>query len=255
MEELLSLKKAELLLVADHYKVLDVRSNMRKSEVLKKTVQWLVEEEDVLPREALNSTSTPDDSHGNRASDVEVRLRELELEKARVELQREQVSLQRAQANISWEREHDRQVMPNFDVSKYVRMVPVFEELDVERYFLHFEKIAQGMDWPRGKWSHLLQSQLKGKARDAYSALSITEAGHYDTVKRAILHAYALVPEAYRQKFRNSRKSESQSHREFARTKEIIVSRHHTLSITSFTLPTKVIPGQLSLDCPGTVPG
>ncbi|XP_072180884.1 uncharacterized protein [Diadema setosum] len=39
------------------------------------------------------------------------------------------------------------------------------------------------------------------------------------------MNAYALVPEAYRQKFRNSRKLESQSFREFAKVKEIAFTR------------------------------
>ncbi|KAJ8369725.1 hypothetical protein SKAU_G00097530 [Synaphobranchus kaupii] len=42
----------------------------------------------------------------------------------------------------------------------------------------------------------------------------------YEVVKAAILRAYELVPEAYRQKFRGFRKSDSQTFVEFAREKE-----------------------------------
>ena len=123
------------------------------------------------------------------------------------------------------EREEIRQVQSNFDAAKHVRLVPVFEEENVEKYFLYFEKVAVSFDWPKEKWSHLLQSQLKGKARDAYSALSVEEAGKYDTVKAAILRSYELVPEAYRQQFRRLKVAESQTHLEFARQKERLFER------------------------------
>ena len=43
----------------------------------------------------------------------------------------------------------------------------------------------------------------------------------YDTVKSAVLRAYELVPEAYRQKFRKHMKSGSQTFVEFARVKSV----------------------------------
>ncbi|KAJ8039133.1 hypothetical protein HOLleu_16755 [Holothuria leucospilota] len=42
----------------------------------------------------------------------------------------------------------------------------------------------------------------------------------YDKVKKAILQAYELVPEAYRQKFRKYRKADTQTYVEFAYQKE-----------------------------------
>ena len=232
VEELLVLKKADLLQVANHYQVAEVKSNWRKVEIVKAIIQWLVEEEDVLPLDALNSM--PGASQGKENAEEKLRLKELELEIAKVELEREQVVLRRERASAE-EREEIRQARSDFDVAKHVRMVPVFEEDEVEKYFLHFEKVAVSLNWPREKWSHLLQSQLKGKARDAYSALSVEEAGQYDTVKDAVLHAYELVPEAYRQQFRKSRKDESQTHLEFARRKEQLFDRwSSSLHVKSF---------------------
>ncbi|KAI2665316.1 Transposon Ty3-I Gag-Pol polyprotein [Labeo rohita] len=43
--------------------------------------------------------------------------------------------------------------------------------------------------------------KLVGKALEVYSTLSLEESLKYDSVKSAILRAYELVPEAYRQKF------------------------------------------------------
>ena len=46
----------------------------------------------------------------------------------------------------------------------------------------------------------------------AYSALGIEEKVDYAIVKEAILKAYELVPEAYRQKFRDLKMADSYSH-------------------------------------------
>ena len=89
----------------------------------------------------------------------------------------------------------------SFNVGKHVKFVPVFREAEVDKYFLHFEKVAKSLKWPEEEWTLLLQSSLVGKAREVYSALSIDDSAQYDIVKSAILKAYELVPEAYRQKF------------------------------------------------------
>ena len=47
----------------------------------------------------------------------------------------------------------------------------------------------------------------------------------YDKVKELILQDYELVPEAYKQKFRNCRKENDKTYVEFARTKEQLFDR------------------------------
>ena len=141
------------------------------------------------------------------------------MEKARLDLERERVVLERVHA------QGRRRDGVDFDVTKHVRLVPDFDDTDVDRYFLHFEQVALNMDWPRNKWASLLQTKLKGKACDAYAALSVEEARNYDIVKNVVMQAYSLVPEAYRQKFRNMRKHESQSYREFAKSKQMSFDR------------------------------
>ena len=64
-----------------------------------------------------------------------------------------------------------------------------------------------------------------GKARAVYSALSVEESGQYEVVKMSILKAYELVPEAYQQKFRSTKKSEKQTYIEFGREKEMLLDR------------------------------
>ena len=106
-----------------------------------------------------------------------------------------------------------------FDVTKHIRLVPPFQEKEVDKFFLHFEKVAENLKWPKEHWTLLLQSVVIGKAREIYTQLSLEQSSDYDTVKEFILKAYELVPEAYRQKFRDCRKEHDQTHVEFARTK------------------------------------
>lgn len=98
-------------------------------------------------------------------------------------------------------------VTPLFDVSKHIKIVSDFREAEVDKYFLHFEKVAWTLKWPEEEWTLLLQSSLVGKAREVYSPLSIDDSSQYYVVKSAILKTYELVPEAYRQKFRNMTKA------------------------------------------------
>ena len=66
----------------------------------------------------------------------------------------------------------------------------------------------------------LLQSVITGKATEIYTQLSLEQSSDYDFVKSALLKGYELVPEAYRQKFRNCRRDDGQTHVEFVRLKE-----------------------------------
>ena len=113
----------------------------------------------------------------------------------------------------------------NFDVTKHIRLVPPFQEKEVDKYFLHFEKVAENLNWPKQHWTILVQSVLIGKAREIYTQLGVEQSHHYETVKELILKGYELVPEAYGQKFRNCKKDSNQTHVEFARSKEQLFDR------------------------------
>ena len=49
------------------------------------------------------------------------------------------------------------------DASKQMWFVPPFQEKEVDKYFLHFEKVAASLSWPRHVWAILLQGSLLGK--------------------------------------------------------------------------------------------
>jgi len=108
------------------------------------------------------------------------------------------------------------------DSCRYIHFVPPFQEEEVDKYCMHFEKIAFSLKWPEDIWTVLLQSVLVGMARDIYSALPVEQSARYTVVKESILKAYELVPEAYRQKFRSTSKGNKQT---FARDKERLFDR------------------------------
>lgn len=152
--------------------------------------------------------------------------------------QAEREQAERAEREKKAEREHEYRMREldlrassvgvtgaGFSVAQQVRLVPKFNEKDVEKYFLAFEKTAISLKWPKDQWTMLLQTALSGKALDTYSALPIDEITHYDSVKGGILKAYELVPEAYRQKFRKLQKNPNITHVEFAREKKILLDR------------------------------
>ena len=112
-----------------------------------------------------------------------------------------------------------------FDHARNIRLVPPFQEKEVDKYFANFEKVADSLNWPKESWVLLLQSVLVGKAQEIYGSLSVEQSSNYEHVKEAILKAYELVPEAYRQKFRNYLKYDTKTHVEFAREKENLFNR------------------------------
>lgn len=63
----------------------------------------------------------------------------------------------------------------------------------------------------------MLQCVLTGRAQEPYSAICAEEGLTYVAVKSAVLKAYELVPEAYRQKFRTWVKGERQTNVDFVR--------------------------------------
>ena len=83
----------------------------------------------------------------------------------------------------------------NFDVTKHIRLVHPFQEKEVDKYFLHFEKVAENLNWPKEHWTLLLQSVLIGKAREIYTQLGVEQSHHYETVKELMSGSFGLYQE------------------------------------------------------------
>ena len=170
-----------------------------------------------MEREKLN--------HDKLRLEMEENEKKLRLEaEERIEIEKEKLQFELKMKELELEGKSKSKILPldsgkSFDVTKHIRLVPPFQEKEVDKYFLHFEKVAENLKWPREHWTLLLQSVVIGKAREIYTQLSLEQSSDYDKVKELILKAYELVPEAYRQKFRDCRKEPNQTHVELLEQK------------------------------------
>ena len=257
-EELLNLgKKTDLLNLAKHYKLSEIKYSMRKHEIKNILVHYFVDE--IFNENALSLIVDVQSASSSKELELKFQIRQLEIQERQKEREREREREREEREEREKERERERErkerereerqkerefqlrmreiemqeranqpkqkIEFNFDVTKHIRLVPPFQEKEVDKYFLHFEKVAENLNWPKEHWTLLLQSVLIGKAREIYTQLGVEQSHHYETVKELILKGYELVPEAYRQKFRNCKKDSNQTHVEFARNKEQLFDR------------------------------
>ncbi len=93
--------------------------------------------------------------------------------------------------------EQDSKIFKKDQITRSMSLVPMFDEKEVEKYFLIFEKVAKSMDWPTDMFCLFLQSVLTGNARDVYCAFSSAQCSYYRLVNERILQGYELAPEVY----------------------------------------------------------
>lgn len=194
-------RKEELLVIASHFGI--ILDSNGKENMQKEISSWLKENEssDEMKKEDRMRLDLEMIQLKLADKDREIRLKELEVRKLEIENQ-----------------------SPRHGISEYdLRMtqLPEYVESEAENFFIQFEKIASMRAWPKGDWAFLIQSRLKGKAREAYVCLSQEECAKYDCVKEAVLKTFELVPERYRERFRATKKSHDQTFLEFARICEM----------------------------------
>ena len=143
--------------------------------------------------------------------DYQHKVREAELARD-VEEEKARVSIEKTRQ----EKEISSISSSPFDLSKARKLVPFFDEKDVESFFTSFEDIANNLKWPRDQWSWLIKPQFRGRAIQVVSNL-IGES--YEVIKQSILDAYAITSEGYRQLFRNATRTNNQTFTEFATQK------------------------------------
>ena len=220
MEKLERLRKSEIMKTGEKLE-LNVENSMRKHELVRKIAEHMVDENvfeeaalEELPTEVMRMTPEQIELEKIKIQvQMELQRNKMELEKAKIH---QEMSLLEVDLAIS-RREGSHY---SFEVTKQARLVPKFEEANVDGYFAHFERTALNLGWPKECWSMLLQTVLTGKAQRAYATLPTENCADYNLVKAAVLKSFELVPEAYRQKFRTQRKTENQSYVEFLRGKE-----------------------------------
>ena len=257
----LSLTRDELVVLARHLEI-EPKTSSTKPEIRQLILPVLItknivgEESDEKTEEKEN-TETSTMMVKTRNYDQEFELEKLKLqmeakrqerehieklEKMRIEKEereRERERQERESARQIQEREKERQfeleklklqqsnhpIGQSFDIIKNFQAVPSFQEDDVDMFFLHFEKLATNLNWPKDHWTILLQKAFVGKAREIFAQLSVEQSQKYEYVKDVVLRGYQLNPEAYRQKFRNCQRDISQTFVEFARVKEQLFDR------------------------------
>ena len=216
LDKLNRLRKDELMEAARRLE-LGVRPAMRKTEIRRVILEHLVDN-DICEESALDDVEEIMMSAAQLELEKTKIMANMELEKARIEQETRlrEISLRHAE-NVG-----ERQA---FDVARYVKLIPRFIDEDVDQYFPHFEKTAVNLKWPKQYWAMLLQTTLCGKAQRVYTSLTVEECGNYEVVKAEILKAYELVPEAYRQKFRDYKRGSEETYMEFANQKEGLLQR------------------------------
>ena len=218
-----ALTKPKLVDLAKYCEIQEVKASMRKQQIKNLLIDYFVDDE-IFEEKYLDKKKeihSSDDETLLKIKQLDLEILKLESE-AKIESQKiqaeervqlEKLALEKAKLNASSGSSH-------FDPTRHVRLVPPFQEKEVDKYFSYFEKVAENLKWPKEMWTTLLQSVFVGKAREVYSALPIDQTKNYDSVKIAVLKAYELVPEAYRQKFRQLKKDEAITHVEYMRLKE-----------------------------------
>ena len=119
-------------------------------------------------REEAQKAREAAEAEGQRARDLRLaelkearELRELELkaeqEKALLEAKKEDAAREHElkMANLGKQSPSDKASV--FDPARNIRLVPPFQEKEVDKYFAHFEKVADSLNWPKGSWVLLLQ--------------------------------------------------------------------------------------------------
>ena len=131
-----------------------------------------------------------------RQLEAEQRRHELDLERTRLEIM-----------NLQYERPDG---IPRTRVKEYKGpKIPSYKEgSDIDVYLRTFEKLASVHGWERGTWATRLAAVLAGKGLEAYSRVPPEDSEDFDKVKQAILKKFELTPEAYRKKFRDTKKGE-----------------------------------------------
>ena len=254
---LVALTKEQLIQVADHYSIeLTIPKRANKEQLVDFICQRLKEEqvlpggapvELILPTPAKMSQLTFDEQKQLLQMQLDQRKLEMaqELEQKRIEVferekdrllemerlrhaehQQEQArELERTRFKLEAEGRGGGGAAQHADLGSMIRFLPKFNERDPDVFFSLFENVAADQNWSSGNKTLLLQTVLIGRAQEACVALSFEERRCYEKVKEAVLKCYELVPEAYRQRFRNVRKFERQTHLELARELTSVFNR------------------------------
>ncbi|XP_075071707.1 uncharacterized protein LOC142160697 [Mixophyes fleayi] len=90
---------------------------------------------------------------------------------------------------------------------------PVLEkDGDVDAFLRGFEKTCRQYGLAKDQWAQYLTPGLRGKALEAFADLPPEMDGNYEAIKSALLQRFNITPEAHRQKFRDLKRSASDTY-------------------------------------------
>src|SRR3984885_13039315 len=144
------------------------------------------------------------------ANSIEVKQLQLEQDKIALEAKKLEIGNSGSRPVSS----HGDQGM--FRVSSALKLIPKFDNGDIENYLRTFEKAVVMNNIPKEQWANLLFPQLSLKGREVFQALDLEEIMDYDVVKERVLLAYERVPEFYRKRFRGMVKEKHETYSTFA---------------------------------------
>ena len=141
-EKIFGLKRIELFDFAKYNKI-SVTASMKKADLRAVIIEHLVDEE-VLEQ----SVDRKSDDVGS--IEAAIQLKKLELEIQLEQTKKVQLEIQLAQMKKSESASHSSDLSAKrFDPTKFIKLVPPFLEKEVDKYFAHFEKVADRLDWPK----------------------------------------------------------------------------------------------------------
>lgn len=230
---LVKLTRPKLLKLAEFYEI-EVEPDIRKGDLVNKLlVEFGVDDQEVkAAREKLlreeqyaREKQLREEEDARLEREAQRRAREFELAQREREEKQKLVLMEIEHSKIKQqESQRQRAHEVRFDLEKCFKLMPRFCPEQVDAFFDTFERIAAERQWPEDEWVTLVRRELTGKAQEAYAALNAT-VNDYASVKKAILRAYELVPEAYRQQFRSEKLQSGHTYGDLARQQELLLDK------------------------------
>ena len=126
---------------------------MGKGEVKKVVLSYLTEEELLSEEELERANVSREDvlelkklELQERDKSIQLKLRELEIREKElaIEYKAKEIELEKAKSKVATPVDTKAVV----DVGKHICFVPSFQEVEVDKYFMHFKKIAASLKLP-----------------------------------------------------------------------------------------------------------
>ncbi len=154
-------RKADLLQIADQFGI-TVKAGSRKDDIKQAVVSYLLEKQ-ILPDTEAKSGASDEEVETDPAEDVplkrlqmKLKFEQLKLEHKRMEYQERESERQERQTLRLKELELEelrikstqQPMTKEFDLACNSRLVPPFNEREVDEYFILFEQVANTLKWP-----------------------------------------------------------------------------------------------------------